>query len=529
MRYNMTVKQRNFGLAVFLLILSALCVLYYDGVLDKGPQGNHIWRQADCLSITKKYQEGASFHQPQLHLLWADNYTTGKSAGEFPGIYYITGNLWKLTGESFLAYRLIWLLIMIAGLMALFRSLQLLYDSNFWAGAVTLLIFASPAYAFYGVSFLSDGPAFGFLLMSLYFLLLYQLQGKTKWMYWFAGLMALSGLLKASMLIAFVFLGIIYLLETLFGIKTLRGKKLFQDKWHGFAAMAIVLVCEIAWIVYAREYNKTHGYYYTFNEPHPIWDAAEGEFSRLWNNIKLGPLPVFHNITLICMLGISFLANLFLFKKLPLFASLANIFIVLGSASYFILWSGFIGAHDYYFIPFLMLVFSCVLPLMWLFKERFSKPFHSKLTKALLVVFVFFNVYYCKEILRFKFGRQEGESWIVMNDEFEGLMRWHNWMLKTHWNNLYFIRPELEKMGVKKEDKVITYPDQSFSISLFFLDRDGWTNMIGLHSEEQIEHLKKQGAKYLITHDTELEKAEFLDPYRKNEVGRFNNVRVYKL
>ncbi len=525
----MTVKQRNLGLGVFVVILAALCILYYDGVLDKGPQGNHIWRQADCLSITKKYQDGASFSEPEMHLLWADNYTTGKSAGEFPGLYYLTGNLWKLTGESFLVYRLIWLIVMVCGLMALFRSVQLLFDSNFWAGAITLVVFASPAYAFYGVSFLSDGPALGFLLMSLYFLLLYQKQGKVKWLYWFAALMAISGLLKASMLIAFVFLGFIYLLETIFNVKTLPGQKVFKDKWHGFSALAIVLICEVAWILYARDYNKTHGYYYTFNQPYPLWDAKEEEVSKLWENMKRTTIPVFHNITLICMLGAAFVTNLVLIRKLPLFAYLANIFILLGSVSYFVLWGGFIGVHDYYYVPFLMLILSCFLPLAWLFKDRFNTTFHSMKTRVVLVVFVFFNIYYCKEVLRYKMGREEGDAWIVMHDEFEGMMRWHNWRVKSHWNSLYFIRPKLEKMGVKKDDKVITYPDQSFSISLYMLDRDGWTNMIGFHSSDQIEELKKRGAKYLITHDPEMEKAEFLEPYRKNEVGRLENVRVYKL
>jgi hypothetical protein len=82
---------------------------------------------------------------------------------------------------------------------------------------------------------------------------------------------------------------------------------------------------------------------------------------------------------------------------------------------------------------------------------------------------------------------------------------------------------------VEKNDKVICYPDQSFSVSLFLLDRDGWTNMIGFKSADQIEQLKAKGAKFLITHDPVMEDVDFLNPYRTNEVGRLKNVRIYKL
>ena len=525
----MTVKQRNLGLGLMLGLLTALSMLYYDSVLDKGPRGNHMWRQTDCLSLTKKYQDGAAFLEPEMHLQWADDYTSGKSAGEFPGLYYITGNLWKLTGESFLLYRLIWLTIMIGGLMALFRSLQILYDSNFWAAAITLLVFTSPVYAFYGISFLSDAPAFGFVLLSLYFLLLYQQKGTVKWLYVFGVFMAIAGLLKASMLVSFVFLGFIYLLETIFNIRSLKKEKLFKDKWHSFAALGIVVLFEVLWMSYARNYNKTHGYYYTFNEPHLYWKASQDYQVRFWQNIKLLCLPVYHNFTVVVLMLLSFVANLFLVRKLPLFAYLANMLIFFGCGAYFLLWSGFISIHDYYFVPFLILILSTFLPILYVLRKEKPRVLASPVMKALVGVLLFFSVYYCKEVVSLKSGRQVGNSWIVTNNEFEEMMKGQNWMVDEHWNSLYFIRPELEKMGVKKEDKVITYPDQSFSISLFLLDRDGWTNMMGFHSAIQIERLKKLGAKYLITHDPELEKAEFLDSYRTNEVGRLKNVRVYKL
>src|SRR6187402_1514091 len=110
---------------VFILLFIVCAYFYYDSVLDKGPLNMHIWRQADCLSISHNYANGASFFYPEMHCQLADKNTSGKTAGEFPIIYFIIGGIWKLIGESYLSYRLFDLAILFLGTFSFYKGLKL--------------------------------------------------------------------------------------------------------------------------------------------------------------------------------------------------------------------------------------------------------------------------------------------------------------------------------------------------------------------------------------------------------------------
>src|SRR5687768_15134922 len=94
---------------LFLLVFLIFAGFYYDSVLEKGPLNDHLWRQTDCLSMTRYYARGADFFEPEVNIQLGDKYTTGKTAGEFPILYYSIGKLWKVSGESYFTYRLVYL------------------------------------------------------------------------------------------------------------------------------------------------------------------------------------------------------------------------------------------------------------------------------------------------------------------------------------------------------------------------------------------------------------------------------------
>ena len=209
---------------IFVLLFIIFASFYYDSVLSKGPLNAHMWRQTDCLSITRNYSQGVHFLQPEMDILLADNHSTGKTAGEFPILYYTVGIIWKYLGESYLTYRLFYLLILFAGIVAFYKSLKILFKAPFWAIVISALLFTSPVYASYGVSFLTDAPAFSFVLIGLYFLLQYHKKRSIKIFYLAMAFFALGGLIKISSLIAFLFLFIIFLWESIFCIQSLGNR-----------------------------------------------------------------------------------------------------------------------------------------------------------------------------------------------------------------------------------------------------------------------------------------------------------------
>lgn len=525
----MTGKQQKLGLIIIVALLATLSITYYDSLLNKGPLNTHMWRQTDCLSMTKHFSEGSSLIEPEMHIQYGDNYTSGKSAGEFPILYYTVGSIWKVTGESFMAYRLFYLLILIAGLLAFFRSLQLVFSSNYWSVVLTLLLFTSPVLAYYGISFLTDAPAFCFALIGLYFFVLYQKRQKIQYIYWFTLFTALAGLSKVSMLIPFVFIGFVFLLELHPRIQLLKERKLFWEKKHSFIALAGVLVLVTIWYAYASHYNSVHKFKYTFNNIYSVNSVSSEELSKVFGDMKRLTIPVFYSKPMIALLGLLFVFNLFQYKRVPLVAYLSNIIIPIGATAYFILWLPLMGIHDYYYVALVVLMPGIVIPFIWYLKSNRADWFKNKWVHVGFGLFLLFNILYCRDVMKFKSLKQSGDSIFIANEEFKSIMKWNNWHVSNHWNNLYYLRPELESLGIEKEDRVICIPDFSYNTSLFLLGRKGWTNFRTVHEQKDFEKLKRKGAKYLIVHEPTLLDEPFLQPYIQNEVKSFNNVRIYKL
>jgi len=513
---------------LFLLLFAFFANCYYYSVIDKGPMNVHLWRQTDCLSITRYYAEGAGFLKPEMNIQLADNNTTGLTAGEFPVLYYTVGMIWKVFGESYLSYRLFYLLILFAGLFAFYKSLQLLFNDSFWAIAVSALLFTSPVYVTYGISFLTDVPAFSFILIALYFLLQYQ-RKQTQHLFFIAMVFfSLAGLIKISSLIAFVFLFFIFILES-FSVKSLGNKKLFKCnryEWIGFASAVFVI---FLWYYYASYYNRLHGFKYTFNNIFPIWNIERGVIGELIKNINNFTTYVYFSSSVILALFFAGLLNLMLWKRIALLAYLSNIVIGFGGIIYFILWGPLMGIHDYYYTALLILFVGIFIPFLWFVKTNHTDIFKGKILKIFIGIFLLFNFLYCLNVVRLKTFATKGDYFMVRNHDFVSLMKWTNADVSENWNRFETMRPYIRQIGIKKEDKIISLPDQSFNVSLYLVNQKGWTDFLHYNKTEDIALLIQKGAKYLFISDQNLLKEEFLAPFLTNQIGSYKGIEIFKL
>jgi hypothetical protein len=347
---------------LFFLAFVIFSMFYYDGVLDKGPLNVHIWRQTDCLSITRNYAEGASFLNPEMDVLFADDLTSGKTAGEFPILYYFVGKVWSVTGESILFYRVFYLSILFAGVFAFYNTLKLVFQNKVWPFIMALLLFTSPVFVTYGVSFLTDAPAFCFVLIALFFITKYHITSKEKFLYLAMLFFALGGLIKVSSLIAFFFILFIFIFEAILKKPTLYKTYFFKRNWKEFLGFGLVFLSLFIWYYYAHIYNQNHGFKYTFNSIHPLWKASPEELKTLPKGLKNFVSIVFFSRPILYLFLFIGIFNLFLYKKLPLIAYLANLLIILASITYFILWAPLLGIHDYYYIALLILFVGIFIP-----------------------------------------------------------------------------------------------------------------------------------------------------------------------
>ena len=514
---------------IFVLLFTVFAVSYYDSVLDKGPLNTHVWRQTDCLSLTHYYANGSNFFSPEMHIQLGDNKTSGRTAGEFPILYFIVGILWSLFGESYIIYRLFYLMILFLGLFSFYKSLQILFKDFYWSIVVSLLLFTSPVYVFYGVSFLTDIPAMSFIFIALYFLLQYSQKKIRKFFFVSMGFFALAGLIKISSLIAFVFISIIFLLE-LFSIKTLGSRKLFNHQkleWIGFSA---VVLCIFSWYSYAHYYNSIHTFKYTFNSIHPLWLIGESDIHTLIKDIKSFVSQVFFSKPILYAFMFTFIMNLTLWKKIPLFAYLSNIIIAIGSIIYFILWAPLMGIHDYYYSALLILFIGILIPFIWFIRSNYPDFFKGYRLKTFIGLFLIYNFFYCVSVTKLKTLSTKNNNYIMIgNHDFVDFMTWTNWDVQNNWHRYEKMRPYIREIGIKEEDKVICIPDASFNSSLFLLNQKGWTNFENYSTTKEIEELIQKGAKYLFISNPDFLNKEFLTPFLTEQIGDYKGIKIFKL
>lgn len=513
---------------IFFFLLTIMCVSYYDGIFDKEPLGTHLWRQTDCLSLTRNYANGANFFEPELDILLADGYSTGKTAGEFPILYYLVGKSWSVFGESVMLYRIFYFLILISGIFAFYRSLLIFNLGNFWSTVLSLLLFTSPVFIVYGVSFLTDVPAFCFVLIALYFTLRY-FKNESKLSLGIAMMFfTLAGLLKVSSLILFICLSTLFLLEIIRSklnksTNSLRHPKLL------FISLISVFALVFSWYYYASYYNASHQFKYTFNSVYPFWLMDSAGYNNLVEGMLNYSLIIFFSSPMIILLLLISMVNLFIGRYMPWYLYVANVLILLGSLAYFLLWAPLFENHDYYFIALLILFISSFVPLLTALKKARPKLFHSKMLSVIFSLFLMYNFVYALSVVKLKTRAASGDFPIVMNETFVGNMRWVNYAVTANWLRYKDIQKELIKLGVQANDRVICLSDDSFSVALYFLNKRGWTNFMVFSKSEEIQQLIDVGAKYLLIADKNQLEMEYIQPFLESFLGEYREIRVYKL
>ena len=57
----------------FIFGFAIMSIVYYHDFMNAPLQNVHIWRQSDCLSLAKMYEEGAPLMEPEMHAQYGDH------------------------------------------------------------------------------------------------------------------------------------------------------------------------------------------------------------------------------------------------------------------------------------------------------------------------------------------------------------------------------------------------------------------------------------------------------------------------
>lgn len=503
----------KFSKWVFFLLLFIFSLIYsYQNILFLSPQSLHQWRQADCLSITLNYyQDHNAFLQPSIHNLGIDG--SGKTISEFPLVYFITAQLFKIFGYHEFIYRLINLLIFFCGLFALFKVFENTLKDSYYAMVLPLFLLTSPMLVFYANNFLMNSTALSLAFIGLYFFSKFFNESQNKYLYLMALFFSLAGLLKITSLLSFIAIFGIFVVE-LFNIKLWENRRIFQNPKKQIFPLLAVFLIQMIWYSYAKHYNEKYNSGIFLIGILPIWELNSVQIKEITNAIiEHIKWDYFRQETEIIFAGMLLALFAFYKKANKLLLFLTSI-ITVGFSLFIILFFQALKDHDYYTLDMSVLIPFIILTFFIFIKDNFIKVYNSLLLKFIVLSFLIHNV---------DFARRR------INDRYSAT-GWQNENYFKYTKPFEEITPYIRSIGIKKEDKVLSLSDQSINITLYLMNQKGWTNY-GNYAGDSLKIKKtiELGAKYLFIHNKETYKEKNIIPFIKNKIGEFKNVEIYKL
>ncbi|NTW32364.1 MAG: glycosyltransferase family 39 protein [Bacteroidetes bacterium] len=470
------------------------------------------------------------FFSPEIYNLISDNKTSGKTAGEFPILYYFIAILWKIFGVHVWIYRFVGLLFVFLGLYSLFRITDYFVKNTFWSIGLSMLLFTSPVFANYGISFITNVSAICIVLAGWWVFLRFYITKKNSFLYFSMLLFLIAGLIKISTLISFIFLFIIFIGERISFFN--KKKKCIFNGLKNIIPFILVIIINFAWYYYAERYNKIHGGKYTFNNLWPIWELDKSKIYQYILQIRKNTIYELFNPLVLYSFVFMLLAIILTPKKHPKFF-LHGIYILLsGGALYTLLWFQAFDVHDYYYTDLLIVIMFIPLTFFIFIKNYFESFLNSSTVKIIFSLFLLFNIVYCHDMLELRYFPKEKKKYLIIgSQDIPDYFKWFNWNYSQHSEALENIKTYLKSVGIKQEDKIISIPDESINISLYLINQKGFTDFGygDLKGEARINAFKNAGAKYLIISDTSLLREEYLKPFLEKKIGEYKNVQIFDL
>jgi hypothetical protein len=524
-------NKRLIGRLIFWALFALLFFVYaFQEILFFPSHSIHSWRQADCLSLAQNFMDTNSPFEPSIHNYISDNQTSGKSAGEFTGLYFLVGKIWNITGMNLAIYRGINLAIMIFSCFALYKALYDRWKDLFWSLFVSMLLFISPLCIFYTPNFLTDITALAFTIWGWAYFIRYLEDRRFKLLFWALGLIAVGALFKVTAGISFLALLGIFGFELIGLFK--KENALFPKRLKTFLLFCGLILFIMSWYFYAEYFNSIHKGKYTFNDLWPLWELTPDHYKRaliFFHDVTIKQF--FHPLIFWSLIPLTLSALVIAFKRnIRVFVFLMTV--LFGTTLYIFFWFGALENHDYYFLNLMILPLMMIgLNVDQLIRSGISKKIELTIKIVSAAVFIL-GVFYSASNIRMRYCEKltVGRPLARMFYDDDHLLFW------TYTASMYLDRDLLtmekynRSIGMKKEDLVIVYPDFSFNIALFKLNQKGWSSFDNPEFKpEVVEAHIGHGAKYLIINRFELPDLPQLAPYMQDSIGTYNSYTVYKL
>ncbi len=500
---------RKYSALIFSLLFLLMALIYqFDEISFMRPQSVHRWRQCDCLSFAQNYyNKDISFFEPQINYLAGDG--SGKTVSDCPLIYYSVAQLWKIFGYHEFIYRLLVLLMCFVGLLALMKTIEGILKDSFSAIFISLLMYTSTILVYYSNNFLMNVPSFSFALLGIYFFYRFYSSNKLSFLYISLFMYLIGGLLKIPALTSFIAIFGLFVIEMFGWVKLKGNNRLFTEPVKSVIPFVVVGIIIYAWYHYAYEYNRTYNGGVFLIGILPIWELSIDRITYIISHVWDALFDSYHS-PFVQYLAVLMLIGIFIFhKKQNRVLFLSTSFLFIGFALFILLWFDVFDNHGYYLINQLIFMIFIYITFFYFLQKRFKQFYYSIYFRFAMVILLISNVFFCAKNINQRYFGSFNEDYI------------------TNMSALETISPFLDSLGVSFEEKVLFMNDESFNISLYLMNRRGYTAKKQETKERVIERLKK--VNYFITNDTSLLKFDYIKSSLNKKVGVYKNIYIYSL
>jgi hypothetical protein len=516
-------------ISIFLVISVGLFYLMgYGQVANKGPFSRHMYRQSDSYAFALNYYyENNKLLEPSVLFELEDK--GGKTASEFPVLYYFSAKIWKLTGVNPLVPRLMNLIILFIGLFYLYKLSYEILQDHFWSFLVSLLMFSSPLLSYYGFNFIPNIPALGFALIATYYYYKYYTSSKVQFLILATLLFVIGALLKISSLFTFLAINAVFFLQNTLWIKQKRKAILMQ-----LGSVVFVFVMVFSWYLFSKNYNVRNADGLFRQDIIPIWNLTPEHIQKILDVVYTNTIIYFLNpFALIALAGL-FATSIVLWRKTSTTLLLITSILFLGVVMFILLFFEAMDAHEYFLIDATVIIPAIILTFLTTMKGWSLKVFNSIITKSLAFVLLGLSLNYSVVITRDHYNPKDK----MVTDNIPLPKR-----VQDYWDYCYWdwelgrgkfegITPYIRSLGIKFDDKVISIPDESPNITLTLLQQKGFTDYHYWNNYEGIKRTERKielGAKYLIVQGDENLLRNDVAPFISNQIGEYNGIKIYRL
>ncbi len=505
-------KTKSAIILLSLIIIGLFFIYNYHNIITKKPQSVHAWRQSDCASQALNYAErNMNFLKPQIHCQVSEDYQSGYCVEEFPVVFYLVGVLHSIFGHIDFIFRAFNLLIFFIGLYYLFFLYKKTIVNNTWALFLTVFLFTSPLFVFYANNYILNTPAFALTLIGWFYFISWLESKKRKTLFLSFLLFTLASLLKISEMISIFTIAGILFLDYFRIVKFNANRRLITMPFLLAFYIIVALALSYLWYYYSHYYNTIHDQHYYYYSIRDIFSLTKDEIDHVKGLITDYWRYHYHNKISLYFMAITLLLNIIFIKWANrLFISITIIMFV-GSVMFLLLFYWNLGDHDYYVISLFITIIFSLITFFDLCMRKLSQIIISKWVKLIFASFLIYSVSYADK---------------KITERYDG---WENSVFLNSHSDIYEIKPYLDEINIPYDAKVISIPDATPNLTLYLMNRLGWTNFIENDHSKLIPFAIERGAGYIVISDPAILTDEGVKPYLFNKIGQFRNASIFSL